>query len=35
MESTALIPLQYALDTFSLLVCGALELVVSGGDALL
>ena len=31
MESTALIPLQYALDTFFLLVCGALVMWMAIG----
>jgi Amt family ammonium transporter len=35
MESTALIPLQYALDTFYLLVCGALVMWMAAGFAML
>jgi Amt family ammonium transporter len=35
MESTALIPLQYALDTFYLLICGALVMWMAAGFAML
>lgn len=35
MESTALIPLQYALDTFFLLICGALVMWMAAGFAML
>ncbi|WAC45925.1 ammonium transporter [Pseudomonas sp. SL4(2022)] len=35
MENTALIPLQYALDTFYLLVCGALVMWMAAGFAML
>lgn len=35
MDSTALIPLQYALDTFYLLICGALVMWMAAGFAML
>lgn len=35
MQSTALIPLQYALDTFYLLICGALVMWMAAGFAML
>lgn len=35
MENTALIPLQYALDTFYLLICGALVMWMAAGFAML
>ena len=35
MDSTALIPLQYALDTFYFLICGALVMWMAAGFAML